>query len=298
MDNTSTAAADYSETPPRVSEWRRLRRVFFTRGTVAIGFIILLLVVLMAVFAPLLAPYDPYQVGVADPLIQPDSQHWLGSDTLGRDTLSRLIYGSRTALMVGFLTVGIASLVGVTLGLIAGYFDGIFYMVIMRCIDAVMCFPMLLLALVMAAVLGGGIQNVIIALSVAVIPHYTRVACGMTLSVKENDYVKAAQLMGAGNGSIILKHVLPNILHPLLVLVTMQLGALILAEASLSFLGIGIEPPGAAWGAMVNDGYKHMIRNPVLSFAPGLAIMLTVFAFNMVGDGLRDALDPRLRGLL
>jgi peptide/nickel transport system permease protein len=298
MNETLTVEADYSEAPPRISEWRRLWRVFFSRGTVAVGFSILLLVVFTALLAPFLAPYDPYQVGVADPLIQPDSRHWLGSDTLGRDTLSRLIYGSRTALMVGFLTVGIASLVGVTLGLIAGYFGGIPYMVIMRCIDAVMCFPMLLLALIMAAVLGGGIQNVIIALSVAIIPHYTRVSCGMTLSIRENDYVKAAQLIGAGDGSILLKHVLPNILHPLLVLMTMQLGSLILAEASLSFLGIGIEPPGAAWGAMVNDGYKHMIRNPVLSFAPGLAIMLTVFAFNMVGDGLRDALDPRLRGLL
>ena len=288
----------FSESPPRISEWRRLWRVFFSRGTVAVGFSILLLVVLMAVFAPLLAPYDPYQVGVAGSLIQPDSSHWLGSDTLGRDTLSRLIYGSRTALMVGFLTVGIASFVGVTLGMIAGYFGGFLYSVIMRCIDAVMCFPMLLLALVMAAVLGGGIQNVIIALSVAIIPHYTRVTCGMTLSIRENDYVKAAQIMGAGNGSILVRHVLPNILHPLIVLMTMQLGSLILAEASLSFLGIGIEPPGAAWGAMVNDGYKHLTRNPVLSFAPGIAIMMTVFAFNMVGDGLRDALDPRLRGLL
>jgi peptide/nickel transport system permease protein/oligopeptide transport system permease protein len=298
MNEIQTIEQGFSEAPPRVSEWRRLRRVFFSRGTVVAGFSILLLVVLMALFAPFLAPYDPYQVGATDALIQPDSSHWLGSDALGRDTLSRLIYGSRTALMVGFLTVGIASIVGVALGLIAGYFGGFSYSVIMRCIDAVMCFPMLLLALIMAAVLGGGIQNVIIALSVAIIPHYTRVTCGMALSIRENDYVKAAQLMGAGDISIILKHVLPNILHPLLVLVTMQLGSLILAEASLSFLGIGIEPPGAAWGAMVNDGYKHLVRNPVLSFAPGLAIMLTVFAFNMVGDGLRDALDPRLRGLL
>ncbi len=290
--------ADFIEAPPRVSEWRRLWRVFFSRGTVAVGFIILLLVVFVAIFAPLLAPFDPYQIGVTDSLIQPNNRHLLGSDTLGRDTLSRLIYGSRTALMVGFVSVGIASLFGITLGLIAGYYGGILYMLIMRIIDAVMCFPMLLLALVMAAVLGGGIQNVIIALSVAIIPHYTRITCGMTLSVRENDYVKAAQLFGAGDLFIMLRHVLPNILHPLLVLMTMQLGSLILAEASLSFLGIGIEPPGAAWGAMVNDGYKHLLRNPVLSFAPGLAIMMTVFAFNMVGDGLRDALDPRLRGLL
>lgn len=298
MNEISTIETDFFESPPRVTEWQRLWRVFFSRGTVVVGFGILLIVFLLAVFAPLLAPYDPYQVGVTDALIKPNSSHWLGSDALGRDTLSRLIYGSRTALMVGFLTVGIASIIGVTLGLIAGYFGGFLYSVIMRCIDAVMCFPMLLMALIMAAVLGGGIQNVIIALSIAIIPHYTRVTCGMTLSIRENDYVKAAQLMGTGDISILLKHVLPNILHPLLVLMTMQLGSLILAEASLSFLGIGIEPPGAAWGAMVNDGYKHLVRNPVLSFSPGLAIMLTVFAFNMVGDGLRDALDPRLRGLL
>lgn len=298
MESRWTIDADLSTAPPRIGEWRRLWKVFFSRGTVAVGFVILLLVLFLAIFAPFLAPYDPYQIGVADTLIQPNRQHLLGSDTLGRDTLSRLIYGSRTALMVGFLTVGIASLVGISLGLIAGYFGGILNMLIMRCIDALMCFPMLLLALVMAAVLGGGIQNVIIALGVATIPGYTRVACGMTLSIRENDYVRASELIGARDGSIILQHVLPNILHPLLVLMTMQLGSLILAEASLSFLGIGIEPPGAAWGAMVNDGYRHLLRNPVLSFAPGLTIMLTVFAFNMVGDGLRDALDPRLRGLL
>jgi len=298
MASQGTIDAEFSAAPPRISEWRRLWKVFFSRGTVAVGFAILLLVILVAIFAPFVAPYDPYQVGVADSLVQPNRSHLLGSDVLGRDTLSRLIYGSRTALMVGFLTVGIASIIGISLGLIAGYFGGIPYMVIMRCIDAVMCFPMLLLALVVAAVLGGGIQNVIIALSVAIIPHYTRVTCGMALSVRENDYVIASLLTGAGDGFIILRHVLPNILHPLLVLMTMQLGSLILAEASLSFLGIGIEPPGAAWGAMVNDGYKHLLRNPVLSFAPGLTIMMTVFAFNMVGDGLRDALDPRLRGLL
>jgi len=298
MESRWTIDADFSAAPPRISEWQRLWKVFFSRGTVAVGFVILLLVVFLAIFAPFLAPYDPYQIGVADTLIQPNRQHLLGSDTLGRDTLSRLIYGSRTALMVGFVTVGIASIVGISLGLIAGYFGGILNLLIMRCIDTLMCFPMLLLALVMAAVLGGGIQNVIIALSVATIPGYARVACGMTLSIRENDYVKASQLIGARSGSIILQHVLPNILHPLLVLMTMQLGSLILAEASLSFLGIGIEPPGAAWGAMVNDGYRHLLRNPVLSFAPGLTIMMTVFAFNMVGDGLRDALDPRLRGLL
>jgi len=265
---------------------------------VVFGLIVLLLLVFTAIFATWLAPYDPYKLGVADSLLQPSKEHLLGSDTLGRDTLSRLIYGSRTALTVGFLSVGIASVIGITLGLIAGYFGGIAYMVAMRAIDALMAFPMILLALVVAAVLGGGIQNVIIALSIATIPGYARVSCGVTLSIRENDYILAERAIGSSNIRTMIGHILPNAFPPLIVLMTMQLGNLILAEAGLSFLGIGIEPPGAAWGAMVSDGYKYLLKNPTLSFAPGLAIMLSVFAFNMVGDGLRDALDPRLRGLL
>ncbi|HHX74703.1 MAG TPA: ABC transporter permease [Firmicutes bacterium] len=297
---TSKQATDiaFMEAPPQVSEWRRLRRVFFGRWSVIAGASILALVLLVAILAPLLAPHDPYQVGATVPLSPPNPKHPLGSDTLGRDTLSRLIYGSRTALMVGFITVAVASFVGVVMGVVAGYSGGVPYMLTMRIVDTLMCFPMLLLALVIAAVLGGGIHNVIIALSVALIPGYARVTCAMTLSVRENDYVTASQLMGASDSHIVFQHILPNILQPILVLMTMQLGSVILAEASLSFLGIGIEPPGAAWGAMVYDGYRYLVHNPVLSFAPGLAIMLTVFAFNMVGDGLRDALDPRLRGLL
>jgi ABC-type dipeptide/oligopeptide/nickel transport system permease subunit len=200
--------------------------------------------------------------------------------------------------MVGFISVGVASVIGITLGLIAGYFSGIANIVIMRTMDAFMCFPMILLALVIAAVLGGGLHNVIIALSVAIIPGYARVTHGLTLSIIENDYILAERAMGSGNIRTMVGHILPNAFPPLIVLMTMQLGNLILAEAGLSFLGIGIEPPGAAWGAMVNDGYRYLLKNPVLSFAPGLAIMLVVFAFNIVGDGLRDALDPRLRGRL
>jgi peptide/nickel transport system permease protein len=290
--------ADFSESPPRVSEWRRFRRVFFSRGMVIFGLIVLLVLLFSALFANQLAPYDPYRPGVAGSLLKPTWKHPLGTDLLGRDTLSRLIYGSRTALMVGFISVGIASIIGITLGIIAGFFGGIINMFIMRAMDAFMCFPMILLALVIAAVLGGGIHNVIIALSVAIIPGYARVMHGLTLSIRENDYILAEKAMGATNKRTMLIHVLPNALPPLIVLMTLQLGSLILAEAGLSFLGIGIEPPGAAWGSMVNDGYKYLLRNPVLSFAPGLAIMLVVFAFNMVGDGLRDALDPRLRGLI
>ena len=157
---------------------------------------------------------------------------------------------------------------------------------------------MLLLALLISAVLGSGIQNVIIALSVAMLPGYARVMHGLTLSIRENDYIMAETAMGSGNRRIMLNHILPNTLPPMIVLITLQLGSVILAEAGLSFLGIGIRPPGAAWGSMVYDGYRFLLSNPVLSFAPGLAIMLVVFAFNMVGDGVRDALDPRLRGII
>jgi peptide/nickel transport system permease protein len=289
---------EFLEAPPRISEWRRFRRVFLSRGVVVFGLVILVLLVLTAIFANWLAPYDPYRPGTAKSLLQPNKEHLLGTDILGRDTLSRLIYGSRTALMVGFISVIAAGIFGVGLGLIAGYSGGITNLIIMRAMDALLCFPMLLLALVVASVLGGGIQNVIIALSIATIPGYARVTCGLTLSLRENDYVLAERAMGSSNLRAMLGHILPNAFPPLIVLMTMQLGNLILAEAGLSFLGIGIEPPGAAWGAMVNDGYKYLSSNPVLSFAPGLAIMLVVFAFNMVGDGLRDALDPRLRGLL
>jgi peptide/nickel transport system permease protein len=287
-----------TEAPPRMTEWRRFRRVFIQRPFVVFGLVILLILVIMAVFAPVLAPYNPYKQNLSDALAQPSSQHLLGTDTLGRDTLSRLIFGSRTALIIGFVTVSVASLIGITLGMLAGYFRGIANLVIMRIIDALMPFPMILLALLIAALLGGGIKNIIVALAVATIAPYARVMNGVAMSVKENDYVLAERAMGAGNTRMMLSHVLPNSIQPMIVMMTMQLGSVILAEASLSFLGIGITPPGAAWGSMVNDGYRDLLTNPMLSVAPGLAIMLVVFGFNMVGDGLRDALDPRLRGTL
>jgi len=168
----------------------------------------------------------------------------------------------------------------------------------MRLIDTLMCFPMILLALLIAALLGGGLKNVIIALSFALMPSYARLMCGQVLSVKTNDYVLAERSIGASNFRIMLRHVLPNCFPPLIVQMTLMLGSTILAEAGLSFLGIGIMPPTPAWGSMVNDGRQYLLTNPILSFAPGLAIMLTVYAFNMIGDGLRDALDPRLRGVL
>jgi peptide/nickel transport system permease protein len=287
-----------TETTPYVSEWRHFLRVFFSRKLVVFGIVIILLLLITAIFAPFLAPYDPYDQNFEEWLLQPSRAHLLGTDSLGRDTLSRLIYGSRDALLVGVISVGIASTAGMTIGLIAGYFGGWLNSFLMRFVDALMCFPIILLALVVSALLGSGLRNVMIALGIALLSGYARLMYGQVLSVKENDYVLAEHAIGAGNLRIMLRHILPNCFPPLIVLVTMQMGSAILAEAGLSFIGVGVEPPAAAWGLMVNDGRIYLLTNPIISFAPGIAIMLVVFAFNMVGDGLRDALDPRLRGTL
>ena len=291
LETTAEADKAYSET-------RRFFQVFFGRGLAVIGLALILSLIFTAVFAPWLAPYDPYKMDLRNKLAQPSREHWLGTDNMGRDTLSRIIYGARSSLMVGIFAVGASAIIGETLGLIAGYFGGATFHIIMRCIDALMAIPMLLNALIIASVLGGGLQNVIIALAIGGIPGQCRMMCGQTLTVKQNDYVLAGRAMGMGNIRMMVAEIFPNAFPPLLVMISIGLGATILAEASLSFLGIGIEPPGAAWGSMVNDGYKFLLTNPILSFAPGLAIMLTVFGFNMVGDGLRDAIDPKLRGIL
>jgi len=298
MVESNMRSVDFTAAPPKTNEWRRFIRVFFRRRIVIFGLFILVMLGLTAVFANWIAPYNPYKQHLRKTLQQPSKEHLLGTDSVGRDTLSRVIYGSRTALTVGFVSAGISASIGIILGMIAGYFGGIINMIIMRLTDVIMPFPMIVLALLLAAVLGGGLQNVILALGIAMFPGYTRVMCGMTLSIRENDYILAERAMGASHLRIMLRHVLPNAFAPIIVVITLQLGFLILSEAALSFLGVGIKPPGAAWGAMVNEGYRFLVRLPILSFAPGGAIMLVVFAFNMVGDALRDALDPRLRGLL
>lgn len=280
------------------SELRRVLRVLFGRKIVIFGTIVIIGLVVAAVAAPLLAPYDPYEQDLARALEPPSREHLLGTDPLGRDVLSRIIYGSRVSLLVGLVSVGIACAIGAALGLVSGYFGGVVDAVIMRAIDALMAVPPLMLALAIGAALGGGLANVMISLGISLIPTYARLMRGQVLAVKQSDWVMAAEVVGAKDLRIMLAHVLPNCLSPLIVLVTLNLGFAILAEAGLSFLGLGIEPPGAAWGAMVNDGYRYLMTNPLLSFAPGLCIMLVTLAFNLVGDGLRDALDPRLRGTI
>lgn len=252
------------------------------------------MLVLAAVLAPLMAPYDPYEQNLGQVLQDPDGAHWLGTDTLGRDTLSRIIFGSRIALLVGVGTVALAATVGTALGLIAAYFGGWVFTIIMRLTDALMAIPALLLALVVSTLLGSGLNGVLIAVALALVPGYIRLMAGQVLSTKQNEYVVAARSIGAGRLAVMVRHILPNCLSPLIVQITLVIGLAILIEATLSFLGLGIKPPTAAWGSMVYDGYRYLALRPVLSIGPGLAIMLVVFAFNMVGDGLRDALDPRM----
>ena len=298
MTTAITPSDDVLAAPPRSSGFRRFLRVFLGRKVVIFGAVIIAALILVAILANLIAPYDPYQQNLKEALQKSSFAHPLGTDPLGRDVLSRIIYGTRASLAVGFVAVAIAGFFGMSLGLIAGYFGGIIDTIIMRIIDALMAIPSLMLALALGAALGGGLGNVMISLGISLVPTYAGFIRGEVLTVKQADYVMAGEVVGGSNLRIMLVHVLPNCLSPIIVLVTLNLGVAILAEAGLSFLGLGIAPPGAAWGAMVNDGYRYLLTNPILSFAPGICIMLVVLAFNLVGDGLRDALDPRLRGTI
>jgi len=302
MPDNSTSAEQIVQTIPSQSflnsEFRRIVRVFFGRKVAVVGLVFILLLIITAIFAPLLAPYDPYKMDLSNQLAPPSREHLLGTDPLGRDTLSRIIYGSQTSLLVGITAVAISAIVGEARRLVAALYGGWVFAVIMRFTDALMSIPMLLNALIVAALLGGGIKNVIIALAIGGLAGQCRMMCGQTLLIMQNDYILAERSIGVSDMRMILRHLFPNAFPPLLVMITIALGTTILAEASLSFLGIGIVPPTCAWGSMVNAGYKYLLTKPVLSFAPGLAIMLVVFGFNMMGDGLRDSLDPRLRGTL
>jgi ABC-type dipeptide/oligopeptide/nickel transport system permease subunit len=295
--NTVEPAAS-TEIAPAQSEFRRVIRVLFGRKLAVVGLVLIVFLIITAIFAPWLAPYPPNDIDMAQTLAKPSAEHWLGTDNLGRDVLSRIIYGARTSLIIAVGATAASVILGETLGLIAAQFGGIVFQIIMRFIDALMAVPMLLIALIMASLLGGGVKNVILALGVGMLSVHARMMCGQALSVKQNDYILASKAMGISDMRMMLRHIFPNAFPALMVVTTVGLGAVILAEAGLSFLGVGVMPPYPAWGGMINDGYKYILSNPALSFSPGVAIMLVVFGFNMMGDGLRDALDPRLRGLL
>jgi peptide/nickel transport system permease protein len=270
------------------------RRVGRNPGAV-VGAIVLLAIVLLALFAPVIAPHDPIAQDTQAIRARPSLDHLFGADTFGRDVFSRVLYGGRMSLPVGLVAVVIAALIGSTFGLIAGYRGGWVDSLVMRAVDLMLAFPGILLAMSLVAILGTSLFNLMLAVGIASIPEYTRVVRGSVLSVREMEYVTAARVSGARDRGIMVRHILPNVLPPVIVLGTLGIAGAIILGSTLSFLGLGIQPPTAEWGNMLSDGRSMMRHFWWVSFFPGMAIMLTVLSINLLGDGLRDALDPRLR---
>lgn len=295
MSGSIPASVTPNPLRPRKTNFARAIQVFRRRKIALVGLIIIAFFVLVALLADVLAPFDPTAVNLGERFIQPGAKHWFGTDNLGRDILSRVIVGSRISLQVGILTVSLAMLIGVPAGLIAGYLRGFLDSFIMRLVDIFLAFPVIILAIAIVAVRGPGLNNVMIALVFVYWTTYARVTRGVTLVLREEDYVLAARSMGASSPRIMFRHILPNAISPILVIASLGLGNAILAEAALSFLGLGIQPPQASWGSMLNFGMQFLRDAPHISIFPGTAIFITVLGFNLLGDGLRDALDPRLR---
>lgn len=272
--------------------WRRFRR----DKMAMIGAAWLLFVFVISLLAPFIAPYDPLETNLRLRL-QPigTEDHILGTDDLGRDILSRLIWGGRISLVVGFSAVLVAMTVGTTIGLLTGFYGGWLDIVVMRLIDILMAFPAILLAIAIVAALGPGLEHAMISVSIVGIPYYARIVRGSVLAVRENEFVLAAQALGSGAGRLIAAHLFPNALPPLIIAATLDVGWMIMFAAGLSFLGLGAQPPVPEWGIMLSEGHKFIRTAPYASIVPGLAIFLVVLALNLLGDGLRDALDPRLR---
>ena len=290
MTSLLTETTTYKPTSP----WRdRLRQVTHNRMAM-VGVITLGLLALIAIFAQYIAPYDPLEMDLEHNLQPSSSDHLLGTDQLGRDVLSRVIFGSRISLVVGFIVQGIALLVGVTLGAISGYFGGVLDMIIQRMVDVIMAFPFLILCIAIVSLIGPSLTNMMLVLGAVAWVDYARMVRGLVLSVKEQEYIIAARVVGARNGRIIFRHVLPGTLGVIIVQATFGIASAILSASGLSFLGRGAQPPTAEWGALLSDAKPYLRQLPMMSVAPGFAIMITVLAINFVGDALRDAFDPRV----
>lgn len=288
--SASLAAAETLESPARRA-WRRLMR----RKGAMLGLAVIVLFIVLAVFAPLLVPYDPIATSWSLVRKPPSLQHWFGTDEFGRDMLARVVFGARASLLAGVISVGIALAIGVPLGLVAGYRGGFIDGLISRITDAMLACPFLILAIALAAFLGPSLGNAMIAIGVSATPIFIRLTRGQVMSVKVEDYVEAARAMGNPRWRIALVHILPNILPALLVQATLSIAAAIIAEAALSFLGLGQQPPAPSWGSMLNAAQRFLTSAPWMAIWPGLAIFMVVLSFNLVGDGLRDALDPKAR---
>jgi peptide/nickel transport system permease protein len=287
---SALSAGDELETPTR----RALRRLFARKGAV-VGLIVITTFIVLALLAPWIVPYDPVTTSWALVRRPPSALHWFGTDDLGRDILSRVVFGARASLIAGAISVGIALSVGVPFGLLAGYRGGFVDALISRITDAMLACPFLILAIALAAFLGPSLGNAMIAIGVSTTPVFIRLTRGQTIGVKVEDYVEAARAIGNPPWRIALFHILPNILPALLVQATLSIAAAIIAEAALSFLGLGQQPPAPSWGSMLNSAQRFLTNAPWMALWPGLAIFMVVLSFNLIGDGLRDALDPRQR---
>lgn len=271
--------------------WRRLCK----NRLALVGMVVLILLIFVAIFADFLAPY-PYDLQNYNETLQgPSAAHWFGTDNYGRDILSRIIYGARISLRIGFISLAGGAFVGCIFGAIAGYFGGTVDTVIMRITDVMMSIPRTVLAIAIATTLGPGLTNAMIAVAVGSVPSFARVVRASTLTVKDQEYVEAARAIGGSNVRIIFKHIFPNVLAPIIIQATLGVGTAIIMAASLSFLGVGIEPPTPEWGSMLSASRQFMRDYPYMVIFPGLTIMITVLALNLFGDGLRDALDPKLK---
>lgn len=278
-----------------MSLWRDATRRLRRNRSAMLGLGIVVFLVLVAIFAPLIAPHDPLAQSLEDRLQAPSRHHLLGTDDLGRDLLSRIIYGSRISLQVGFFSVLIALVVGTFLGALGAYYGKILDTIIMRSMDVLLAFPGVLLAIGIVAVLGPSLNNAMVAIGIVTIPRYARVVRASVLTIKESEFVQAARALGNGGFRILFVHILPNCLAPLTVQTTLNIATAILEAAGLSFLGLGAQPPTAEWGAMLAGARQYLRIAPWVTALPGLAIVLTVMGFNLFGDGLRDALDPRMK---
>jgi peptide/nickel transport system permease protein/oligopeptide transport system permease protein len=276
---------------PWLEFWKQLRR----NHAAMVGLVILVVLLVVAIAAPLIAPYNYTESNLPMSLKPPSFSHWLGTDELGRDILSRIIFGARISLRVGLEAVILSLFVGILLGALAGYYGGLVDNIIMRLMDIMLAFPPLLLAMAFMMALGRGLDNAIIAIGIVSIPEYARIVRGSVLSVRENDYVQAARAIGDHDLQVIAYHILPNVTAPIIVRATLGISSAILEAAFLGFLGLGVQPPEAEWGAMLGSGRSAIFSAPHIVTFPGIAITITVLAFNLLGDGLRDALDPRLK---
>ncbi|HEV2576878.1 MAG TPA: ABC transporter permease [Acidobacteriaceae bacterium] len=296
MTATSPPPRHTASPPAHRSRAASLRRKLRANPMVAAGVILLTLFTLCAIFAPLLAPHDPAQLDLAQRLLPPTHAHWFGTDELGRDVFSRTLYGARVSLLVAISVVGSSLFVGGILGCIAGFYEGWADTLInLYLTNAFLALPGILLAVAIVAFLGPSLINLIVALALAGWVNYARLVRGQVMAMKQREFVQAARSLGASDVRLMLHHILPNIIQPVLVQAAIGMAGAVLAEATLSFLGLGVQPPTATWGAMLNDARSHLFESPYLVFFPAAAVALCVLAFNLVGDGLRDLLDPRTR---